>query len=189
MTTKRSEAEVIRDAYSPEHRALRAPVQGLGGGIPWSIHLEAYDAYCKRWGKQTALINLKDRGCRGGFGVKELDELIPGWRDHVGELADLRAEVERLRANGAALERDERIIGLLNANTAQVDKRRAATTLLREAAETFRFYERNHRAKVTAGAPETSPDEIQRSADAIRKAERNAEIAGRIETFLQEIHQ
>ncbi len=24
----------------------RAPVQGYPGGIPWAIHLEAYEVYC-----------------------------------------------------------------------------------------------------------------------------------------------
>lgn len=61
----------------------RAPVQGFSAGIPWEMHLRAYDVYCKRHGRQQALI---EGGCRGGFGVNELDALIPGWRD---ELADI----------------------------------------------------------------------------------------------------
>jgi hypothetical protein len=59
----------------------RAPVQGYAPGIPWSLHLEAYAAYCKKWAAQPALIDLEGRNCRGGFGVDELDEFVPGWRE------------------------------------------------------------------------------------------------------------
>lgn len=97
-----------------------------------------------------------------------------------GNVGALLGELRRL---------GERIAGLLRYNNEQVEKRRVASALLCEAGNLFRLYEANHRAKVTANAPETSPDEIARNADATRKAERNAEIAGRIETFLKEIHQ
>ncbi|MGZ3235750.1 MAG: hypothetical protein ACXU8A_00070 [Burkholderiaceae bacterium] len=72
-----------------------APVQGYAAGIPWSMHLEAYDVYCKKYGKQEALIT---DWCRGGFGVTELDMFIPGWRDRVSEIGKLKAEVVRLNA-------------------------------------------------------------------------------------------
>jgi len=77
----------------------RAPVQGYPGGIPWAIHLEAYEVYCKRYGPQPALIDLEGRGCRGGFGTRELDDFIPGWRDRVSEFGKLKAEVQALRAD------------------------------------------------------------------------------------------
>lgn len=94
----------LTDLVDSKGKPKIAPVQGYIQGIPWSIHLEAYDAYCKRWGKQDALIDLEGRGCRGGFSVGELDMLIPNWRDRVGEISDLRAEVARLQA--ALAERD-----------------------------------------------------------------------------------
>ncbi|MBY0561445.1 hypothetical protein [Hyphomicrobium sp.] len=75
----------------------RAPVQGFSAGIPWSMHLRAYDAYCKKYGKQEALIDLEGKNCRGGFGTRELDELIPGWRDELSEIGKLRAQVDTLR--------------------------------------------------------------------------------------------
>lgn len=75
----------------------RAPVQGYPGGIPWAIHLEAYEVYCKRWGAQPALIDLEGRNCRGGFSTGELDDFIPGWRDRVAEFGLLKAEVSKLR--------------------------------------------------------------------------------------------
>lgn len=58
----------------------RAPVQGYAPGIPWSMHLRAYEAYSKKWRPQPALI---EGGCRGGFAVDELDEFIPGWRQEL----------------------------------------------------------------------------------------------------------
>lgn len=104
MAEQRSEREVIAEAYSDEARNWIAPVQGFGAGIPWPIHLEAYDVYCKKWSRQTALINLKDRGCRGGFGVGELDEFVPGWRDRVSEMAKLKRERDVLRHSLRCLE-------------------------------------------------------------------------------------
>lgn len=83
----------------------RAPVQGYVQGIPWEMHLRAYNVYCKRYGPQQALIDLEGRNCRGGFGTGELDMFIPGWRDELEELPRLRAqlqssaeEIGRLRA-------------------------------------------------------------------------------------------
>lgn len=76
-----------------------APVQGYTPGIPWSMHLEAYDVYRKKYGAQQALI---EGWCRGGFGTGELDDFIPGWRDRVSEIGKLRAEVKRLEQANAA---------------------------------------------------------------------------------------
>ena len=73
----------------------RAPVQGFAGGIPWDMHLRAYDAYCKKWSPQKALI---EGGCRGGFGTNELDMFIPGWREELSERTALLARVAELEA-------------------------------------------------------------------------------------------
>lgn len=67
-----------------------APVQGYVAGIPWAMHLRAYDAYCKRHGEQKAMITA---GCRGGFHVVELDALIPGWREELSDRSADRAEL------------------------------------------------------------------------------------------------
>src|ERR1039458_10278173 len=71
-----------------------APVQGYSAGIPWSMHLRAYDAYCKRYSPQKALI---EGWCRGGFGTNELDMFIPGWREELLEINRLKAENAELR--------------------------------------------------------------------------------------------
>lgn len=95
--------ERLRQALGPlisQENGLQAekiaPVQGYPRGIPWSIHLDAYDVYCKRYGKQEALIDHEGRGCRGGFSTGELDSWIPGWRDKVSEMARLRARIAEL---------------------------------------------------------------------------------------------
>ena len=77
--------------------AKMALVQVYKAGIPWVMHPRAFDAYCKRYGKQDALIGLEGRGCRGGFGTGELDMFIPGWRDELSEITRLKAEIATLR--------------------------------------------------------------------------------------------
>lgn len=73
----------------------------------------------------------------------------------------------------------ERRDSLLEANNREVERRRAAEALLRENLATFREYEGNHRAKAQIdGLYQYERDHR------IEKAERNAEIAGRIEGFL-----
>ena len=84
----------------PEPERKMAPVQGWPQGIPWSLHLEAYAAYCKKWSPQKALI---EGWCRGGFHVDELDEFIPGWRERASEIASLRTQLEQSAADNAAL--------------------------------------------------------------------------------------
>ena len=81
--------------HTPEKMA---PVQGYTPGIPWSLHLEAYDVYSRKWAPQPALIDLEGRGCRGGFTTSELDEFIPGWRDRVSELVRVKAQRDELVA-------------------------------------------------------------------------------------------
>jgi hypothetical protein len=102
-----------------EAREKMAPVQGYPGGIPWAIHLEAYEVYSKKWSPQPALIDLEGRNCRGGFGTSELDEFVPGWRDRVSEFGKMKNIIPVLLAD------------------------------LREAAATLRRYEALHRAKNT----------------------------------------
>lgn len=98
MSERRTEAEIIRDAYSPGHMLLRAPVQHYEPGIPWPMHLEAYAVYCKRYSPQPAMIDLKGRGCRGGFSDGELDVFIPGWRERVSPITELQQRIVAVRA-------------------------------------------------------------------------------------------
>jgi hypothetical protein len=67
-----------------DHRTIdepkTAPVQG-GPRIPWAIHLEAWDAYRKKWdyGGQSA----ERLAQRGGFHADEMDEFVPDWRTRI----------------------------------------------------------------------------------------------------------
>ena len=90
---------------TPEGR--KAPVQGYPRGIPWEMHLRAYDAYCAKWGPQPALIDLEGRNCRGGFSVGELDMFIPGWRDELTERTALLKQIADLTARAEASEQRE----------------------------------------------------------------------------------
>lgn len=103
-----------------------APVQGYSAGIPWSLHLEAYDAYCERYSPQPALI---EGWCRGGFGIGELDMFIPGWRDRASEIGRLKsatatqaAEIARLNIDLAECQQSSRQAwGICNAVAAALD--------------------------------------------------------------------
>lgn len=95
-----TEAAPVESGHDADKRI--APVQGYMPGIPWAMHLRAYDTYCALGHRQQALIQ---GDCRGGFDMKELDMLIPGWREELSELHQLLAEVDRLR-NAAPVPHD-----------------------------------------------------------------------------------
>ena len=80
-----------------------APVQGFIAGIPWEMHLRAYDAYCLEFREQPALIDLEGKNCRGGFGTSELDRYIPNWRDELSTLAAKDKRIAELEATNMAL--------------------------------------------------------------------------------------
>ena len=40
--------------------------------MPSTVTLRAYEVYCHLFGEQPAMVDLKGRECRGGFGVGEL---------------------------------------------------------------------------------------------------------------------
>lgn len=77
---------------------LRAPVQGYPGGVPWELHMRAYEGYCVKYRGQVALIDLFGRGCRGGFGTEELEAFVPGWRDELNQNAAVRRSLEEMYA-------------------------------------------------------------------------------------------
>src|SRR5207253_1703909 len=41
-------------------------------GLPEAVTRRAYEVYCHTHGPQPAMVDLKGRGCRGGFGVAEI---------------------------------------------------------------------------------------------------------------------
>ncbi|MFZ6655905.1 hypothetical protein [Undibacterium sp. TJN19] len=100
IATRSQCAKLIRNLPLPVIQEKRAPVQGYVGGIPWDMHLRAYDAYCKKWSPQPALI---EGWCRGGFGTDELDTFIPGWREELSERTALLARIKDLETEIAKL--------------------------------------------------------------------------------------
>lgn len=40
--------------------------------MPSEVTLRAYEVYCALYGAQPAMVDLKGRNCRGGFGAGEL---------------------------------------------------------------------------------------------------------------------
>ncbi len=55
-------------------------LQGGGITIPWSVAKQAYLGYVKKYGQGQSLAQLAERG---GFGVEEMDEFHPEWREHI----------------------------------------------------------------------------------------------------------
>ena len=56
------------------------PVQlsdiGRHPNVSSAVSLRAYEVYCHLFAPQPAMIDLKGRGCRGGFGVGELIAML-----------------------------------------------------------------------------------------------------------------
>lgn len=71
-----------------------APVQGFGR-IPWEMHYRAWLIYHKSHPRQSVTRIAE----RGGFGVQEMDEFVPGWRDELREAEQLRNRVAELEAD------------------------------------------------------------------------------------------
>jgi hypothetical protein len=92
-----------------------APVQGYSAGIPWEMHMRAYDAYKKKYGAQPAMIDLEGRNCRGGFGTGELDMFIPGWREELSLVTKLNEEIVQLTSQCNFLhEKNQRLDKMLH---------------------------------------------------------------------------
>lgn len=73
------------------------PVQRFGV-IPWEVGQRAYEKYASMYGTDQSLERLAERG---GFDVPEMDQYYPAWRNHIGELAKLRARVDELERGAA----------------------------------------------------------------------------------------
>jgi hypothetical protein len=64
---------------TPNHFPVMQSTGGPSLYVPWSIGFEAWERYARRFSGQSA----KRIAERGGFGVTEMDEYRPGWREHV----------------------------------------------------------------------------------------------------------
>lgn len=67
-----------------ERRFPVQPVHGRpqdrkpGGTVPWSVGVEAWVVYDKRWRSGQSAERIAERG---GFGYEEMDAFRPGWRE------------------------------------------------------------------------------------------------------------
>jgi hypothetical protein len=59
------------------------------GSIPWWIAEQAYIGYASKYGDQQSLERLAERG---GFGIEEMDEYYPKWREECSLIQQLQAE-------------------------------------------------------------------------------------------------
>lgn len=83
--SKRTERATVAKHPHAERESMSttpktAPVQG-GPRIPWSLHYEAWRAYCKKWGYGGQ--SAERLAQRGGFHADEMDEFVPGWLDRI----------------------------------------------------------------------------------------------------------
>lgn len=83
-------------ADAPQIAEKLFPVQRYGGkSIPWSVAEKAYEVYSRKYGSSQSLERLAERG---GFGVGEMDEFYPNWRNEVEEIPLLKKRIAELEA-------------------------------------------------------------------------------------------
>ena len=69
------------------------PLLGSGhrvGSIPWWVAEQAYIVYASKYGDSQSLERLAERG---GFGISEMDEFFPEWREKASVIEQLQAEL------------------------------------------------------------------------------------------------
>ena len=75
------------------------PCRGMK--IPWSVAEQAFLGYEKKYGRGQTLETIAKRG---GFGVEEMDEFHPEWREHIKLKALAASRKKLLRRAHAMLE-------------------------------------------------------------------------------------
>ncbi len=60
------------------------------GSIPWWVAEQAYIVYASKYGDQQSLERLAERG---GFGIEEMDEYYPRWREKCSLIAQLKSQL------------------------------------------------------------------------------------------------
>ena len=67
----------------------RFPILGTRRSIPWEVAEAAYVGYTARYGGRQSLERIAERG---GFGISELDDLLPDWKQAVEEAERAKGE-------------------------------------------------------------------------------------------------
>jgi len=62
--------------------------------VPWSVAEKAYEVYSGRYGHDQSLEHLAER-C--GFGIGEMDDFLPNWRELTKKADDDAGRLEELR--------------------------------------------------------------------------------------------
>lgn len=70
------------------------------GSVPWWVAEQAYMGYASKYGDSQSLERLAERG---GFGIEEMDEFFPEWREKASLISRLQADNERLEGEIHAL--------------------------------------------------------------------------------------
>ncbi len=64
------------------------------GSVPWWVAEQAYVGYASKYGDSQSLERLAERG---GFGIEEMDEFYPEWREKASLIRRLQAELDKHR--------------------------------------------------------------------------------------------
>ncbi len=81
--------------------------KGNVGSIPWWIAEQAYIGYANKYGDQQSLERLAERG---GFGISELNEYYPGWKDECNIIKQIQAELACSRLSNKAFRGDLKLL-------------------------------------------------------------------------------
>ena len=68
--------------------------KGICGSVFWWVAEQAYITYASKYGNEQSLERLAERG---GFGISEMDEYFPEWRDKCSLITQLKAELDEAK--------------------------------------------------------------------------------------------
>ena len=83
------------------------PLLGNGcrvGSVPWWVAEQAYIVYAGKYGDSQSLKRLAERG---GFGIEEMDEFFPDWRDKCSIIEQLQAKLAKAKKRITELEAEK----------------------------------------------------------------------------------
>lgn len=89
IKVKEAEAELTQI----KAKEKRFKVMGWGT-ISWNLAERAYAKYAQKYGTSQSIDTINDRG---GFGEKEMDLFVPGWRETESKIQQLEAELLELK--------------------------------------------------------------------------------------------
>lgn len=95
-----AEAALSNSSEIPNSSAdHRFPIQKFGT-VPWYVAERAYEKYAAQYGTRQSLERLAERG---GFGISEMDDLFPAWREEAAGITSLYSELAALKEANSKL--------------------------------------------------------------------------------------